>query len=248
MPSADAAPSRTAAIARIPDPQPTSRARRPSTLPPSASRFERGEAEPRRGVQPGPECHPRVEGEDHVPLGGAMPSPGRADHQSPANPEDGEVLLPCVGPVGFLDEPRADLPDRAEIEDLEMPERGRHLGYRLLDRGRAGGWHVRPDGGRLSRVDARTQPLVHQLETRFDARSAGCHAPKDLADRLDRLEVRFDRQLDPGWNHDLFDFLPSTLSMNPPLATASPASSAYAWSNSRSFFDRRVGTATSTST
>ena len=37
MPSADAAPSRTAAIARIPDPQPTSRTVRPSTPPRSAS-------------------------------------------------------------------------------------------------------------------------------------------------------------------------------------------------------------------
>ena len=65
-PSADAAPSRTAAIARIPEPHPTSRTRAPASAPRSASGLGRREAEPRRRVEAGPERHPRVEREDDV--------------------------------------------------------------------------------------------------------------------------------------------------------------------------------------
>ena len=57
---------------------------------------------------------------------------------------------------------------------------------------------VGPDDRRLVRVDPRAEALVDQLEARLDAGPARGEARQDLADRLDRLEVGPDRQLDPG--------------------------------------------------
>src|ERR1019366_2766276 len=57
---------------------------------------------------------------------------------------------------------------------------------------------VGPDDRRLVRVDPRAKALVDQLEAGLDTGPARGEPRQDLADRLDRLEVGPDRQLDPG--------------------------------------------------
>ena len=90
--------------------------------------------------------------------------------------------------------------------------------------------HVRADDRRPCRIDAGAQPLVDELEPGFHARAAGRNPTEDLADRLDRLGVGLDRELEPEGSHDGFDdafddgpstapsSAPSTLSMNPAAA------------------------------
>ena len=65
-PNAEAAPSLTAAMARMPEPQPTSSTRAPASTPAVGQRFDRGEAQPGRRMEPGPERHPRIEREHDV--------------------------------------------------------------------------------------------------------------------------------------------------------------------------------------
>ena len=102
-----------AAIARIPEPQPTSRTRRHA--PPRPGRaaavgpgLDPGQAQPGRRVEPRPERHPGVERDDDVVGCPAMTSPGRPDDEPPAHPEDREVGLPGVRPVLLVDDPRLE--------------------------------------------------------------------------------------------------------------------------------------------
>ena len=112
-PRASDAPSFTAAIARMPEPQPTSRTRAPSTRPSSAIDFERGQAQAGRRVEPGPEGHARVEGEDDVVGLAPMPPPGRTDDEAPTDAHHREVRLPGLGPVLLVHDPGPQLADRS---------------------------------------------------------------------------------------------------------------------------------------
>jgi hypothetical protein len=51
---------------------------------------------------------------------------------------------------------------------------------------------------RPRRVDARPKSLVDQFERRLHGCPARRRPPEDLADRLDRLDIRLDRQFQPG--------------------------------------------------
>ena len=107
------------------------------------------------------------------------------------------MRLPRLGPVGLVDDPRPQLADRPQAERLEVPERLGDLGARRIaapGRAPARGANRRWPG----RIDARAEPLVDQLEPRLDARPAGRDAAEDLADRLDGLGIRLDRELEPG--------------------------------------------------
>ena len=113
---------------------------------------------------------------------------------------------------------------------------------------------VCPDGRRPGRVHPRAEAFVDELECGLDRGPAGRRAAEDLADRLDRLDVRLDRELEPGAGSSLraagvAQPSPSfSSSPPPPCPTDSPASWAYASSSSRAFFDSFVGTTTSTIT
>ena len=232
-PSAVAAPSLSAAIARIPEPQPDvehARAREHASV---GQRLDAGQAQPRRRMQPGPERHARVEREDDVVGRPAVAPPGRPDDQPPADAHDREVRLPGIRPVGFLDDPGPQLADRAQPERLEVAERLGHLGRGSL-RGRpVARREVGPDDRRPARVEPRSETLVDQLERRLDRRPAGRRPTEDLADRLDRLDVRLDRQLQPGARAAApsrttpsVNYSPSFSSRPPPWPTGSPTSSA----------------------
>ena len=149
IPSALAAPSLSAAMARIPDPHPTSRTRAPASTPRSASASVRGEAQARGRMEPGPERHPRIQRQDDVAGRAAVAPPGRPDDQPPPDAQDREVRLPGVGPVGLVDDPRPQLADRAQAERLEVAERLGHLG-----RGAVGGRRGREPAGRRGRWPA----------------------------------------------------------------------------------------------
>ena len=143
--------------------------------------LERGETEPCRRVQPGPERHARVEGQDDVSVGGAMSSPGRSDHQPPADPKHGKCCFHASAQSASSTSRVLTSPIGRRSNTCRWPSADVDLGNGPLDRGRIGGSDVRPDRGRPSRIDARTQPLVHQLETRLDARP--CRVPRGRGSR-----------------------------------------------------------------
>ena len=139
---AHAAPSSPAAIARMPEPQPTSRNRRGrgdwrALLRPRARPVRRRaaeeplvgpaldprQAEPRRGVEPRPEGHPGIHRDHHVAGLAAVAPPGGPDHDPPPDPQDREVALPGLGPVRLVDDLRPQLADLAQPEGLEVAER-----------------------------------------------------------------------------------------------------------------------------
>ena len=165
--------------------------------PAVGQRLDPGQAEPGRRMEAGPERHPRVEREDDIVGRAAVAPPGRADDQPAADPHDREVRLPGVGPVGLLDDPRAQLADRTQPERLEMTERLGHLGSRPFGGGPVASREIGTHDRRPARIEPRAETLVDQLERRLDRRPAGRRATEDLADRLDRLDVRLDRQLQP---------------------------------------------------
>ena len=116
-------------------------------------------------------------------------------------------------------------------ERLEVAERLGDLGRGGLGRGRVARGHVAADDGRPRRVDARAEPLLDEVEGRLDGRPAGRDPAEDLADRLDRLEVRLDRELQPGPGSAAVvavgvTYRPSFSRMPPCRPTVSPASSA----------------------
>ena len=165
---------------------------------PIGHRLERGEAQPGRRMEPGPERHPRIEREDDIVGRASMAAPRRPDDQSPADAHDREVRLPGVGPVGLLDDPRPELPDRPQSERLQMAERLGDLGHRAIGRGPVARRQVGAHGGRPGRIQPGAETLVHELERGLDRCPARRHPAEDLADRLDRLDVGVDRQLEPG--------------------------------------------------
>src|SRR5262245_14450958 len=72
-------------------------------------------------MQPGPERHAGVEGDDQVIGTGLEPAPARFDDEALADAVREEVLLPGVGPIlldNLADRWRADRPD-----STEMPQR-----------------------------------------------------------------------------------------------------------------------------
>ena len=226
----------TAAIARIPDAAADVEDAGARQSPAVGDRLDAGEAQPGRRMQAGPEGHARVEGEDDVVGLAAVTPPGRPDDEPPADPHDREVRLPGLGPVGLVDDPRPELADRPQAERLEVTERLGGLGDGPL-RGRpVARRHVGPDDRRPGRVDARAETLVDELERRLDARAAGRDPAEDLADRLDRLDVGLDRELEPARPRRRRPMRPPRsakrsreLLAEPAAgaATASPASSAY---------------------
>ncbi len=160
--------------------------------------LEGREAQSRRRMEPGPEGHPGVEGQHHVPRAAPMPPPGRPDDQPATDPLDREVRLPGLGPVRLVHQPRPELADRPQPEGLQVPERLRHDRRRALGRGPIAGRQVRPDDRRPGRIDPCPEALVGQLEAGLHGRPARGRAAEDLADGLDRLDVRLDGKLQPG--------------------------------------------------
>ena len=160
-------------------------------------RFERGQAQAGRRVEPGPEGHARVEGEDDVVGLASMPPPGRTDDEAPTDAHHREVRLPGLGPVLLVHDPGPQLADGPQPERLEVAERfgGRRRGG--LGRGRVARGHVPADDGRSARIDPRSEPFVDQVERGLHGRAAARHPAEDLADRLDRFDVRLDRELEP---------------------------------------------------
>ena len=120
---ARAAPSRIAAIARIPEPHPTSRTRAPASAsrgrrPPRARRGRAASSGAGRSRTP---CPGRARG--RLVGGGLVAAPRRADDQPAADPQHREVRLPGIGPVGLVDDPRPQLADRPQPERLQVAER-----------------------------------------------------------------------------------------------------------------------------
>jgi hypothetical protein len=97
-----------------------------------------------------------------------------------------------------VDEARAQLADRPQPESLEMTQGLRRRCHGSLAGARVTRRQIGSDYGWARRVDPRAEPLVDELERGLDARPAGCEPAEDLADGLDCLEVRLDRQLQPG--------------------------------------------------
>ena len=145
-----------------------------------------------------PEGHPGIEREHDVAGAGAVPAPGRTDHEPAAHAENREERLPCLGPVRLVDDARPELTDGPQAERLQVAERFRDLGCRRLGHRLVTRWDVPADDCRSRRIDPRAEPLVDELEAGLDRRPATRHSSEDLADGLDRLEVRFDGEFQPG--------------------------------------------------
>ena len=180
-------------------------------------------------MEPGPERHARIQREDDVAGLAVMAPPGRPDDQPLPDAQDREVGLPGFGPVGLVDDPDPELADRAQAERLEVAERLGHLGRGTVGGRAVAGGQVGTDDGRPGRVEPGAEALVDQLERGLDRRPAGSRPAEDLADRLDRLDVGLDRELEPGAGAGravVAQPRPSFSSSPPPWPTASPDSSA----------------------
>ncbi len=198
-PRASAAPSFAAAMARMPDPQPTSRTR----APPMALRVGASASRAARqsrvvGMEARPERHPGIEREDDVVGLSAVAPPGRADDEPPADAQDREVLPSTPRPspprarsgsaARRWSAARTPGGGRAPRRSGPRPPRPRTRRARARSRGRrpvASGRRAPRAPRRRDRTRAR--PIV---PPRRDA-------AEDLADRLDRLDVGLDRELQP---------------------------------------------------
>ncbi len=121
---------------------------------------------------------------------------GRTTNRRPIR-MDREVRLPGLGPVRLVHQPRPELADRPQPEGLQVPERLVHDRRRALGRGPIAGRQVGADDRRPGRIDPCPEALVGQLEAGLHGRPAGRRAAEDLADGLDRLDVRLDGKLQP---------------------------------------------------
>ena len=161
--------------------------------------LERGQAQAGRRVQARPERHARVEREHDVVGSAAVSPPGRADDEPPPDAQDREVAPSRPPPSP----PRARSGSAARRSaagrtpgDGRAPRRPRPRRPRPRPR-RAPGTYA-ANHGRPARIDPGAESLVDEVERRLDGRAAGGDPAEDLADRLDRLEVRLDRELQPG--------------------------------------------------
>ena len=120
------APSRTAAIERIPDPEPTSSTRaaavsvarrQRSAMDSSAARHSRVV-----GWSPVPNAIPGSSAITTSPGSRWWSPPRRADHDPAADPHHREVRLPRVRPIGLLHDACLELADRPQPEGLEVAE------------------------------------------------------------------------------------------------------------------------------
>ena len=186
--------------------------------------LESRETQAGRRVEPRPEGHPGIEREHDVARARAVPAPRRTDHEPAAHAENRKVRLPCLGPVRLVDDPGPELTDGPQAERLQVTERFRDLGRRRLGRRLVTRRDVPADDCRSRRIDPRAEPLVDELERR--ARPTSRHSPpaEDLADGLDRLEVRLDGELQPGRGWLGRHPSPSLSRMPPEPPTASPDS------------------------
>src|SRR6478672_2306660 len=85
--------------------------------------FEGREAQPRGRVQPRPERHPGIEGDDDVVGFPPMAPPRGSDHDPIAYPQHGKIGLPRVRPVLLVHDARPQIADPPEPERLEVSER-----------------------------------------------------------------------------------------------------------------------------
>ena len=156
-----------------------------------------GQAEARRGMEAGAECHPRIHGDHHVAGRAAMAPPGRPDHDPSADPHHSDVALPGVRPIRVVDDGRDERTDLAQAEGREVTQRSIRRGDRFPDGPRVARRQVRPHGRGLTGVDDRAQPLVRQEEPGLHAHAARRDPREDLADGLDGFRVAADRELQP---------------------------------------------------
>ena len=151
--------------------------------------FDRLQAESRRRMEAGPECHPGIESDDDIAGPRAMAPPRWPDHEAASEAQHREVGLPGLGPVRLMDEPGRQLADRSKAEGLEMAQRLARFRYRPSRCRFVTSRHVCAHDGRSRRVDPRPKAFVGQLERRLDARAAGCDPAEDLRHGLDGLDV-----------------------------------------------------------
>ncbi len=179
-PSTERAPRRAAAMARMPEPQPTSSTRAPSTMPVvgPAIRCPPGTG----GWWDGARCRRpcRVECQHHVTRLGAMTAPRRPDDQPLGDPQHREVLLPCGRPVFLVDRLHHQLPDGSEPERLEVSQVAGHLVDGRLRRRTVEGRDVRPERGAGSRLRGRRESLVDEREGHLHGDAARGHPRQDL--------------------------------------------------------------------
>ena len=233
--------------------------------------LERGEAEPGRRVQPGPERHARIERDHDVAGLRPMPPPCRPDHDPSPDAQHREVAPSRPPPSPTRGRRASQLADRAQAERLEMAERLARLGdgpRRVGLRRRAPGRYARTIAGR---VGSRRAPRPSSTSSKAGSTlvPTGRDARQDLADGLDGLDVGHDRQLEPGavgavpsaaGRPSLQPGAPARPPRQPSASRtrsriprrwptpASPASSAYSASSSRWRFVSFVGTTTWTNT
>ena len=150
------------------------------------------------GCSPVPKAMPGSSARTTSPGCGPVAPPGRPDDQPPADAQHREVLLPGRGPILLVDRPHLEVADGPQPERLEMAQVPGHRSDGRLRRPRRRSPGCRRERRRAAWLGVARQPLVH--ERRTAPRPTRRRAPRaqDLADRLDRLLVDLDRQLQPG--------------------------------------------------
>ena len=197
-PATVAAPACAAAIARMPEPQPTSRTLAPARPPVAAKRSRAARHSRVVGCRPVPKAIPGSSARTTSP--GCRRCRRHVGRMTSRRPAAGPGSAPSRPPPSRPRRPRRvrSIADRAQAECLEVPERGRDLVLRSLRRRGVAGRHVGPDDRRPGRVKTSRESFLDELEGRLDARTARGHPAEDLTDCLDGLHVGLDRELQPG--------------------------------------------------
>ena len=143
-------------MARIPEPQPTSRTRAPPSAPRSASASTAARHSRVVGWRPVPNAIPGIEREDDVVGRAPVAAPRRPDDQPPADAHDREVRLPGLGPVRLVDD-AASAARRSVAARTPAGARARRRPRRPPGRprrGRAPGTYARTVAGRVGSTRA----------------------------------------------------------------------------------------------
>src|SRR5260221_1183182 len=149
-------------------------------------------------MQARPERHSRVQRKDHIACLTLVATPGWPDDQPATHAEDRKVRLPGFGPVRLVDDARPKLTDRPEAEGLEVAKRFGHLARRPLSGVHVASRQVGAHDRRPRWIDCGSEPFVDELERGFYGCATRRRSTEDLADGLDRLDIRFYGELEPG--------------------------------------------------
>ena len=179
------------------DPRAAADVERAAERSPVRALLERLEAQPRRRVEPGPERHPWIEVDDHLVAGASMRASSACTTSRRPTWSTWKCSFHASAQSASSTNRVWSSPIGRSPNAWRWPSASRRSRRRARRRPVASR-HVGANRRGPARVDPRAKPVVDELEAGLDARPTRRHAGEDLADRLDGLGIRLDRELQPA--------------------------------------------------